>query len=210
MHAKVDDRCYKKKLNEIFIYVFKIICLPNFSSLGWFLFLSAVNSCWQLLTADDSCHKQNLNGIFIYPLKLIPVPNFSSLGWFSFLSAVNSCWQLLTADDSCHKKSLNGIFIYPLKLIPVPNFSSPGCLGAQLESVTHGRTDARTYGRTPGEYSANSGPAGLVPGPELSNKYSYRPYGISGSTPASYFSRLLFELQISASLLQTLCFVLVI
>ena len=72
------------------------------------------------------------------------------------------------------KKSLNGTFIYPLKQIRVPNFSSPGCLGAQLESVTYGRThvrtDARTDGRTPGEYSANSGPAGLVPGPELSNK----------------------------------------
>ena len=49
----------------------------------------------------------------------------------------------------------------------MPNFSSPGCLGARLESVTHDRqTDAR---QTPGEYSANSGPAGLVPGPELSN-----------------------------------------
>ena len=103
-----------------------MICVPNFNSLGWFLFLSAVNSCWQIFTANDSCHKQNLNGIIIYPLKLIPVPNFSSLGWFSFLSAVNSCWQLLTADDSGHKKNLNGIFIYPLKLIPVPNFSSLG------------------------------------------------------------------------------------
>ena len=162
----------RKKIKWNFIYVLKIICVPNFSSLGWFLFLSAVNSCWQLLTADDSCHKQNLNGIFIYPLKLIPVPNFSSLGWFSFLSAVNSCWQLLTADDSCHKKSLNGIFIYPLKLIPVPNFNSPGCLGARLESVTYvqtqARTDARTHRQTPGEYSANSGPAWQVPGPEFS------------------------------------------
>ena len=144
--------------------------MPNFSSLGWFSFLSAVNSCWQLLTADDSCHKKNLNGFFIYPLKLIPVPNFSSLGWFSFLSAVNSCWQLLTADDSCYKKNLNGNFIFPLKMMPVPNLSSPGCLGARLESVTH---DRQTHDRqTPGEYSANSGPARLVP--ELSN---YLPKG---------------------------------
>ena len=58
----------------------KLIPVPNFSSLGWFSFLSAVNSCWQLLTADDSCHQKNLNRIFIYPLMLIPVPNFSSPG----------------------------------------------------------------------------------------------------------------------------------
>ena len=100
-----DDRCYKKNLNEIFIYVLKMICMPYFSSLCWFLFLSAVNSCWQLLTPNDSCHKQNLNGIIIYPLKLIPVPNFSSLqlilifiNCYQLSSAVDSCWQLMTAD----------------------------------------------------------------------------------------------------------------
>ena len=48
----------QKKLNGIFIYPLKLIPVPNFSSLGWFSFLSAVNSCWQLLTADDSCHKK--------------------------------------------------------------------------------------------------------------------------------------------------------
>ena len=58
----------------------------------------------------------------------------------------------------------------------VPNLSSSACLGARLESVTnrrmhaqtHARTDARTHRQTPGEYSANSGPAWQVPGPELS------------------------------------------
>ena len=80
--------------------------------------------------------------------------------------------QLLTADDSCHKKNLNGIFIYSLNVMSVPSLSSAGCLGAQLESVTDRRqTDAtQTDRQTPGEYSANSGPAWLVPGPELSNK----------------------------------------
>ena len=97
------------------------------------------------------------------------VLNFSSLGWFSFSSAVNSCYQLLTADDSCYEKNLNGVFIYSLNVISVPNLSSAGCLGARLESVTYRHTDARTHRQTPGEYSANSGPAGLVPGPELSN-----------------------------------------
>ena len=94
------DRCKEKNLKEIFIYVLKMICVPNFSSLGWFLFSSDVNSCWMLLTADDSCHKQNLNGIFTYPLKLIPAPNFSSLGWFSFYQLstdVDSFWQLMRA-----------------------------------------------------------------------------------------------------------------
>ena len=43
----------------------------------------------------------------------------------------------------------------------VPNLSFAGCLGARLESVMK---DAR---QTPGENSANSGPARLVP--ELSN-----------------------------------------
>ena len=127
-----DDRWYEKKIKWNFIYILKMICMPNFSSLGRFSFLSTVNSCWQfwqLMTAFDSwwqLSQKSFNGIFIYPLKLIPVPNFSSLGCFSFLSTVNSCWQLLTADDSCHKKILNGIFIYPLKLIPVPIFSSLG------------------------------------------------------------------------------------
>ena len=46
----------------------------------------------------------------------------------------------------------------------MPNLSFAGCLGARLESVMK---DAR---QTPGEYSANSGPARLVPGPELSNE----------------------------------------
>ena len=46
----------------------------------------------------------------------------------------------------------------------VPNLSCAGCLGARLESVT---PDTQ---QTPGENSANSGPARLVPGPELSNE----------------------------------------
>ena len=156
----------EKKLN--FIYVLKMICVPNFSYLGWFLFLLAVNSCWQLLTANDSFHKQNLNGISIYPLKLIPLPNFSSLGWFSFSSVVNSFWQLLTADDSCYGKRLDEIFIYSLNLMYVPNLSSAACFGARLESVKPDarQTDAQ---QTPGEYSANSGPARLVQVPELNN-----------------------------------------
>ena len=60
------------------------------------------------------------------------------------------------------KKNLNGIFIYPLKLIPVPNFSSPGCLGAQLESVT------QLDGQTP-DTRAKPDSVLLVLGPELSN-----------------------------------------
>ena len=57
-----------------------MICLPNFSSIGQLSFSSAVNSCYQLLTADDRCYEKNLNEIFIYVLKMICVPNFRSLG----------------------------------------------------------------------------------------------------------------------------------
>ena len=118
------------------MYTLLVISLPNFSSLGWFLYSSAFDSCYQLLTANDSSYEKKLTRIFIYTLKLILVLNFSSLAWFPFSSAVNSCYQLLKADDSCYEKKLNGIFIFPLKLISVPNFSSAGCLGAWLESVT--------------------------------------------------------------------------
>ena len=56
----------------------------------------------------------------------------------------------------------------------VPNLSCAGCLGARLERVTPNRQggDRQTpdAGQTPGENNANSGPARLVPGPELSNE----------------------------------------
>ena len=57
-----------------------LISVPSFGSLGYFSFSSAVNSCYQLLTADDNCYKKKLIEIFIYPLKLIPVPSLSSVG----------------------------------------------------------------------------------------------------------------------------------
>ena len=80
----------------------------------------------------------------------------------------------------CYEKKLNGINIYVLRMIGLPNFSSAGCLGARLESVT---PDARrptdrhpTDRQTPGEYRANSGPARLVPGLELSNNEANPPH----------------------------------
>ena len=69
-----------KNLTGIFVCTLKLICVPNFSSPGWFSFSSIVIRCYQLLTADDNCHEKKFNGIFIYSLKLIPVPNFSSPG----------------------------------------------------------------------------------------------------------------------------------
>ena len=90
----------KKNLTGIFMCTLKLICVPNFSSLGWFLFSSAFDSCYQLLTADDSCHEKKSIGIFIYPLNVIFMPNFGSLGWFSISSTFISCHQLLTAVDS--------------------------------------------------------------------------------------------------------------
>ena len=38
-----------KKLNGIFMCTLKLICVPNFSSLGWFSYSSAVTTCNQLL-----------------------------------------------------------------------------------------------------------------------------------------------------------------
>ena len=55
------------KLTGIFLYTLLVISLPNFSSLGWFLFSSAFNSCYQLLTADDSCHEKKSIGILSTP-----------------------------------------------------------------------------------------------------------------------------------------------
>ena len=53
--------------------------------------------------------------------------------------------------------------------------------------------DGRTDGRTPGEYSANSGPARLVPGPELSNSAN------SGLTKLNRNSKVLLGLTMVGS-----------
>ena len=68
----------------------------------------------------------------------------------------------------------------------VPNLSSAACLGARLENVTCARTYTSTDRQTPGEYSANSGPAQLGPGPELSNLHNefYSIRGCSSSCMA--------------------------
>ena len=39
---------------------------------------TAVDSCWQLMTASDSCYDIS---IIIYSLRLISMPNFSSIRW---------------------------------------------------------------------------------------------------------------------------------
>ena len=43
-----------------------MIHVPNYSSLGWFLFLSTVLSCFQLLTADDSCYDRKKSDWNLY------------------------------------------------------------------------------------------------------------------------------------------------
>ena len=58
-----DYSCYEKKLNGIFIYPLKLIPVPNFSSLGWFSFLSAVNNSWQLLTAVTKKFEWDFPGV---------------------------------------------------------------------------------------------------------------------------------------------------
>ena len=71
----------KKKFNGIFIHTLKVISVPNFSSLGWFSFSSAVNSCYQLLTADQLLKIIFKCWILILVLMLVFVPNFSLIGW---------------------------------------------------------------------------------------------------------------------------------
>ena len=98
-----------KKINQIFIQIVKVMCVPSFGSLCWFSFLSTVNSCYQLLTADNNFYKNKLKFLSI-PLRWYVCQFFSFVGWFSFSSAVNRWYQLLTADDSCYKQKITGIF----------------------------------------------------------------------------------------------------
>ena len=58
-------------------------------------------------------------------------------------------------------------FHLPPKADTCAKFQLSRLPGVQLESVTDRRTDRQTHAQMPGENSANSGPARLVP--ELSN-----------------------------------------
>ena len=82
VHTKV-NLCAKFQLSRL-IFIF-INCYP---------LLSAVDNCWELMTAD----MKKMTGIFMHTLNFILMPNFSSLGFFLFLSTVISCHRLLTAD----------------------------------------------------------------------------------------------------------------
>ena len=102
-----DDSCLQlmtaatKKLNGIFIYNLKVICMLNFSSLCWFLFLSAVNRCWQLLTAVDSWW-QLLQKNLKWNFHLHPNDDVcAKLQLFSLIFIFISCQQMLSAVDIC-------------------------------------------------------------------------------------------------------------
>ena len=112
VHTKVDT-CAKFHLSKL-IFIF----------INCYQLSSAVNSCWQLMTAHikkfdldfyihtkvDTCSKFQLSRlIFIF------------INCYQLSSAVDSCWQLMTAD---RKKDLTGNFMYIQKFIPMPNFSS--------------------------------------------------------------------------------------
>ena len=102
------------------MYTLKLILVPNFSSLGWFWFSSAVISSYQLLTAVDSWKEKNLIGIFMYTLSSTFASSWQLI-WKKFhlsfcvqtklytyakfqLSSLNfifiSCQQLLSAVDN--------------------------------------------------------------------------------------------------------------
>ena len=86
------------------------------------------------------------------------------------LTAVISCWQLMTAVT----KKIKWYFYLLPKCDVSAKFELWSLLGGparECDIHTHAQTDAQTDIQTPGEYWANSGPASLVPGPELSNYY---------------------------------------
>ena len=95
-------------MTGIFMYTLLVISLPNFSSLGWFLFSSAFDSCHQLLTAVDSWwqliwikfdrtfHLHSTSDIFAkFQLSRLI---FNFINFYQLSSAVDSCWQLMTAN----------------------------------------------------------------------------------------------------------------
>ena len=95
--------------------------------------------------------------------------------------AVNSCYQLLTAGDSCYKKKFKWDFHLLPKAKTCTKFQLSRLLGGlarEYDGRTYARTYARTHVRTPGENSANSGPAGLVPRPEFSKYEVYAFIGL--------------------------------
>ena len=118
------------------MYTLKLILVKNFSSLGcFFIFIhcyklsSAVDSCWQLMTAN----MKKIDWNFYIHTKVYTCAEcqlsrliFIFISCQQLLSAFNSWWQLMTADESWNDKNLTGLFIYTLKFILVPNFSSLG------------------------------------------------------------------------------------
>ena len=94
-------------MTGIFMYTLFVINLPNFSSIGWFLFSSTFISCHQLLTANDSLYEKKYWNFFVHT-KVDTCAEFQLSRlifiFISCLSAVISCWQQLTADDSWYEK----------------------------------------------------------------------------------------------------------
>ena len=113
-----------KKVDWNFMCTLKSICVPNFSSLGWFSFSSTVISCHQLLTAVESwwqlIWKQNYWNFHVLSIGDIFAKFQLSrlilifINCYQLSSAVDSCWQLKTADM---KKNSTGICMHTLKLI---------------------------------------------------------------------------------------------
>ena len=113
------------------MYTLKLILVPNFSSLAWFSFSSAVNSCHQLLTAVDSWwqliwikfdwniyeHTKTDTFVKFQLSRFILI----FINCYQRLTAVNSWWQLIwkkfdwnfyvhTKIDTCAKFQLSRLF----------------------------------------------------------------------------------------------------
>ena len=87
------------------MHALKVICMPNFSSLGWFSFSTTVISCHQLLTAVDSWWQlifKKIDWNFYIHTKADTCAKFQLstlififISCYQLLSAVDSWWQLL-------------------------------------------------------------------------------------------------------------------
>ena len=172
MTLKADDSWYEKKSTGIFMNTLKLILVPNFSSLGWFSFSSAVNSCYQLLTADDSWWKlkwQKFDWIIYIHTKVHTCAKFQlSRLIFIFIS----CQQLLTAFDSwwqLSQKKFKWDFHLPPKADTCAKFQLSRLLGGLARECDRRQTDRQTPDARRQVKIELTQPCSAGLGPELGN-----------------------------------------
>ena len=152
-----DDSCYEKNFTGIFMYTLKLILVLNFSSLAWFLFSPAVNSCHELLTAVDNWWQliwKKFDWNFYLHTKVDTCAEFqlSSLIFIfiscqQLLSAVDSWWQLLP-------KKIKWDFHLPPKADICAKFHLSRLLGGLARECDGFRLPSSGLRLTPGKTNA--------------------------------------------------------